>query len=180
MNGNCHALFGAAVSTSIAINLHQISNLIPNISDAPEGITLMILGGIVGSIFPDIDNPTSYMGRLSSPVSNLIGTIGSLTGKTGSHHRGLLHDPAVYIIGLVLCYFYFTPLLGFFIGCLSHLFLDMFNPSGVPFLFGFKKRMRFMKIPSGSTQSVILTWVNVVMVIAFGILYYLGIAQKYL
>lgn len=164
MNGNCHFVFGAALGTALALNIPLISETLPNITATSETGTLLVLGGLFGGIFPDIDNPTSYMGKLTAPVSTAIGKIGIIFGKKGYHHRGIFHDPIVYILGLILSYLYFPPLVGFFIGCLSHLFLDMFNPSGIPFMFGLK-HFRFMKIPSGSRESIIFTWFNVVLVL---------------
>ena len=169
MNGNCHFVFGAAIGTALAINIDLVSTALPNITSTHETVTLFILGGLVGSIFPDIDNPNSYMGKLTVPVSTVLGQVSEAFGKTGSHHRGVLHDLSVYLAGLVLSYLYFSPLIGFFIGCLSHLFLDMFNPAGIPFLFGVSK-IHLGKIKSGSKESVIFTWVAVVAVTALGIL----------
>lgn len=168
MNGNCHFIFGASVGSVAVINLTAISTVMPNISATPETATLFVLGGILGGIFPDIDNPGSYMGRLSAPVSTVIGAIGSKTGKSGYNHRGILHDPTVYLLGLVLSYMYFAPLIGFFIGCLSHLFLDMFNPKGIPFLLF--QRISLGKFKSGSISSVVFTWVCVVFTIGIGLL----------
>lgn len=168
MNGNCHFIYGATLGSMITLNIAKISEVLPNVTNTPETAALFVLGGLIGGIFPDIDNPNSYMGKLSVPVSKVIGKIGEAFGKKGSNHRGILHDPAVYIIGLVLSYLYFPPTVGFFIGCLSHLFLDMFNPAGIPFLFGLSW-LRAAKIKSGSKESVIFTWVNVAMVIVLGI-----------
>jgi membrane-bound metal-dependent hydrolase YbcI (DUF457 family) len=58
-------------------------------------------------------------------------------------------------------------LLGFFVGCLSHLFLDMFNPKGIPFFF--IKRIRLGKIESGDVKSIIFTWVCVFLCLGIGI-----------
>lgn len=174
MNGNCHFVYGASIATALCMNLNTIAEHLPNLSPTPETATLFVLGGLIGGIFPDVDNPSSYVGKLSSPISKMFGAIGVFSGKTGSRHRGILHDPIVYLIGLYLCYCHFTPLVGFFIGCLSHLFLDMFNPSGVPFLFGVK-HLRLMKIPSGSRESIIFTWLNVVLTLVIGFAFYIGL-----
>ncbi len=176
MNGNCHFVYGAAIGTALTLCSEQLALLLPSITASPETSTLFVLGGLLGGIFPDIDNPVSYVGKLTVPVSSLLGTIGKATGKTGKHHRGILHDPIVYITGIILCYLYFTPLLGFFAGCLSHLFLDMFNPSGIPFLFGVK-HLHLGKMPSGSTSSVIFTWINVALVIALGVFIKYGLTN---
>lgn len=167
MNGNCHFITGAAVGTAIAINLDKISIILPHITYTPETATLFVLGGLIGGIFPDIDNPSSYMGKLSAPVSTIIGFINEKLGKVGANHRGILHDPLIYLIGLLLSYFFLPALVGFFIGCLSHLFLDMFNPKGIPFFL--IKKVRIAKVKSGSTESIIITWVNIVLCLAISL-----------
>jgi Predicted membrane-bound metal-dependent hydrolase (DUF457). len=172
MNGNCHFVYGATVGSIVALNIDKISMVLPHIAYSPETATLFVLGGLLGGIFPDIDNPSSYMGKLAAPISTLIGAINKKLGKVGANHRGILHDPIIYIIGLVLSYMFLPSLLGFFVGCLSHLFLDMFNPKGIPFC-GFK-RVCLGKFKSGETSSVIFTWVCV------GICLIIGISLKYL
>lgn len=169
MNGNCHFVYGASVATALSLNMDKLSVFIPALSVSSQNITLFIFGGLLGGIFPDIDNPTSYVGKLSAPLSNGIGHISEAVGKTGANHRGILHDPIVYLIGMFLCCRFFSPLIGFFIGCLSHLFLDMFNPAGIPFLFGIK-HLRLMKIPSASKEGIIFTWVNVAFVLISGLI----------
>lgn len=166
MNGNCHFVYGASVGSAVTMNLDKIATIIPNITNTPETATLFILGGLLGGIFPDIDNPGSHMGQLSAPVSTVIGAINKKLGKVGSNHRGILHDPITYLIGLVLCYFFFSPMIGFFIGCLSHLFLDLFNPKGIPFFLF--RRVSIGKFDSGSTGSVVLTWAFVFLAVAIG------------
>ena len=169
MNGNCHFVYGAAVGTALAANADKIATVLPAVTNTPETATLFILGGLIGGIFPDIDNPSSHMGQLAAPVSTIIGAINKKLGKVGSNHRGILHDPITYLIGLVLCYFFFPPMIGFFIGCLSHLFLDMFNAKGIPFFF--IKRITLAKIESGSAASIVLTWLCIVFVIAIALIF---------
>lgn len=156
MNGNCHFLFGLACGSMLALNTDKLSEILPNVTDTPETAMLFVLGGLTGGILPDIDNPSSHIGKLSVPVSTIIGKIQKMSRKTDGRHRGIFHNPTVYIMGLVLSYLYFSSLIGLFTGCLTHIFLDMFNPSGVPFLFG-AKRLRLARIPSGSRESIILT-----------------------
>lgn len=169
MNGNCHFVFGASVGTAAALSTELLHSYLPNIAATPETATLFVLGGLVGGIFPDIDNPTSHVGKLTTPVSKWIGGIGRIFGKTREHHRGIFHDAAIYLAGLILSYFYFPPLLGFFLGCLSHTYLDAFNPSGIPFLLGVK-HYHLGNIPSGSKGSIIFTWTNVGLVLLIAII----------
>lgn len=168
MNGNCHFLFGAACGSMLALNTDKIAEVLPYITDTPETAALFVLGGLVGGILPDIDNPSSHIGKLSAPVSTAIGKIQKMSGRTDSRHRGFFHDPTIYLTGLVLSYLHCTQLVGLFTGCLTHIFLDMFNPSGVPFLFGAKK-LRLAKLFSGSRESIILTWLCTAVVIVLGI-----------
>lgn len=159
MNGNCHFVFAGAVgvSASLLFGLDETQT------------TLMIATSLIGGIFPDIDNPKSNMGQLSKPVSTIIGKIGNAIGKSGTHHRGIFHDPMLYAIGLIFTYLYFPPLIGFFIGAFSHLFLDMMNPSGIR-LCGVKF-LRLAKVPSGSKESVVLTWIFTFIVLGASIFY---------
>ena len=168
MNGNCHFIYGAAVGTALAANADKIATVLPAVTNTPETATLFILGGLIGGIFPDIDNPSSHMGQLSAPVSTIIGAINKKLGKVGSNHRGILHDPITYLIGLVLCYLFFPPMIGFFIGCLSHLFLDLFNYKGIPC--GPFKRLSIAKIDGSSAAGIVLTWVCVFFVVGIGLL----------
>lgn len=157
MNGNCHFIFGASVGTAVCLWA------------LPDAVTAtaLISTCLIGSVFPDIDNPSSSFGNLTKPVSTVIGKVGESVGKSGYNHRGLLHDMALYTVGLIMCYLYFPSGIGFFIGALSHLFLDAFNPMGIPVLFG-AFRLRFARIKSGSKESVALSWLLSVAVIVTG------------
>ncbi len=169
MNGNCHFIFGAALGTAFAMNVDKIETTFPHLTNSPETATLFVLGGLIGGIFPDIDNPASYIGKLTVPVSSVIGTFGELAGKTGPNHRGILHEPLVYIAGLILSYMFCPSLVGLFLGCISHLYLDMFTPAGIPVFFG-AKHFRIAKFKSGSQQSVIFTWLNVFAAVLIGMM----------
>lgn len=167
MNGNCHLMFGTAVGFSIAVNLNIISEYLPNIPDTPEMQMLFVLGGMTGGILPDIDCPNSYIGKLTVPVSTLIRTVQKKSGKTDYKHRGLFHDPTVYLFGLYLSYNNYPALAGLFTGCLTHILLDLFNPAGVPFLFG-TKHLRIAKFKSGSRESIVFTWIITAIVLITG------------
>lgn len=168
MNGTCHLAFGTAAGVTAAINLDLVASALPNIPCSAEMRTLFVLGSIVGSLIPDIDAPQSYVGKLCSPISKIFGKIQSMRGKEEWQHRGIMHDAMIYIAGLILSYLYFTPLTGLFLGCLTHIFLDMFNPMGVPFLFGVK-RLRIAKIRSGEKKAVIFTGICTTAILIIGI-----------
>ena len=164
MNGNCHFVFASSVATSVAIVGSKTGLLVDE-----QTITLLISTALIGGIFPDIDNPKSNMGQLSRPVSTLIEKLSKPFGKVGKNHRGVFHDPILYIAGLLFCFYNFTPLIGFFVGALSHLFLDMFNPSGIRVLG--VKFLRIAKIPSSSKEGVVITWIMSILCILSSILY---------
>ncbi len=159
MNGNCHFMFGASVSACACLHMH---------SDLPLTV-LAVSTCLIGSIFPDIDNPDSSFGHMTKPVSTVIGKVSEAFGKTGSNHRGLFHDFALHLASFVLSCLFCPSLMFFFLGTLSHLFLDMFNPSGIPVLFVTKCRIG--RIRSGDTPSVVLTVILASIVLAIGIVY---------
>lgn len=159
-------MFG--ISTGIAISL--ISGV------AIEDATLITSTCMIGSIFPDIDNPSSLFGKLTKPISTFIGKANKLMGHSREHHRGIIHDIGLWIILLILSWNYFPYLKGFFIGGVSHLFLDAFNPSGDPFLI--VKRFRLAKIPSDSKEAVAISFIFSGVFLLAGILYKVGLLQE--
>lgn len=168
MNGTCHLTFGTAVGIAVMANLGTLVAVLPNMENNAETGTLIILGSIIGSVLPDIDNPQSHVGKLCMPVSKGFGVIHDLQQKKSWEHRGVMHDMAVWITGLILSYLYFTPLIGLFLGGLTHLCLDLFNPMGIPFLFGVK-RLRLGKIKSNDKSAVIFTGICTATVLITGI-----------
>lgn len=168
MNGNLHFVFAGACSSMVALNLDKITALGLNIDCNSATVTLLIMGGLIGGVFPDIDNPKSHMGQLSKPVSTVIGKISAAMGKKNEFHRGLCHDLALYTLGIILSYFYFPPLIGFFLGALSHLFLDAFNPMGVPVLLG-AYILRLGRIYAKSKSATFFVWCTTLLVTAIGV-----------
>lgn len=154
MNGNCHLVFGTSVGVASVLFLG---------ADQTEAVALLS-SCMLGSLFPDIDNPTSHIGKLTVPVSTIIGKLSAIFGKTNANHRGIFHDMGMYLIGLFLCWMYIPALRGFFFGALSHIFLDCFNPAGVPAFFG-AWHIHLGHLKSGEKESVIFTWICTIVVI---------------
>ena len=177
MNGNCHFVFGASTATALALNIDKIANLITvntNLSGLEVNettVTLFVMGGLLGSVFPDVDNPNSLFGKMSAPLSTVIGKVGASFGKTGTHHRGIFHDLLIYLIALTLSVLFFPPLIGFFVGCLSHILLDSFTPMGIPCLFT-KRGIHLGKINSGSTTAVVFSYVLSMICLTLGFVGY--------
>lgn len=163
MNGNCHFILGMGISAS-AMLLTE-----PDIN-AASGIAALVL---LGSIFPDIDNPTSHFGQLTKPVSSIIGKLGDLAGHSRENHRGVFHDVFLYGGGFILCMYYELALLWFFIGTLGHLLLDSMTKAGIPIILGMG-RFRIGKLKSGDKGSIIMTWILTVLIISGSVYYNLN------
>ena len=186
MNGNCHLIFGTAcgisaaeivtgvISKQVALEPSLVSPInskfLFDFSKYDSALMVAAIMGlaILGSIFPDIDNPSSHFGKLTTPVSNWIGRFGTFFGHKNEKHRWILHDAGLYALMIIgSCYIgLLIPLLGFFVGIYSHLLLDATNPSGIR-IFG--KFFRIGKIPSNSKVAVYLTWIFSAAVIIGGI-----------
>lgn len=136
MTGKTHASFAIAL-----MPVFQIQTAGP------------IAGIFIGSLFPDFDSSGS--------------TIGRRFHVPGLKHRGISHTPLLGFAIAILIYavFYFFKIsccpemntagmnfaVWFFVGYLSHLFLDMLTPMGVPFFYPlYKRRVHLAKIPTNS------------------------------
>lgn len=168
MNGNCHLLFGTAVGSMCALNVGYINTIVPTIQNTPETMALFVLGGIVGSVLPDIDNSSSYVAKLCYPLGKPFSAMQKLQNKQEWQHRGVMHDLGIYLVGLFLAINYLPCLIGLFIGLISHVFLDCFNPAGVPFLFGVK-HIHLGRIRSGDKKAVTFCIILTVIVLVLGI-----------
>ena len=171
MNGTNHLAFGTTVSIMTVLNMDMLANTIPNIPNTTEMKTLIILGGVIGSLLPDIDNPTGHVGKLCAPVSNIFGAIHKLQGKEVWQHRGIMHDLSVYIIGLIFSYLFFLPIFGIFLGGITHLLLDMFNPAGVPVFLGMGK-VRLGYVKSNDKTATYITVILCVISVLIGAFIY--------
>ena len=99
---------------------------------------------LVGSLLPDIDHPNSKINKFN-PLSALICM--AIQHRTITH--SLLLMGVVSLIGLLLK-FNLWAVLGLNIGILSHLLLDMMNPTGVPLFYPYKKKYHVCRICTGS------------------------------
>jgi inner membrane protein len=112
---------------------------------------------LLGALLPDIDTPTSPIGRLCRPLA------GWLERRVG--HRTLTHS----LLGLSLASLSVLPLawieprwpLAFALGYLSHLLVDAANPPGVPLLYPSPVRAVFpgresLRPAEGSRGEVVL------------------------
>lgn len=169
MTGNQHLIYGMTLTGMAALNLDKIAPFLPiTLETTPETKLLLLMGGIIGSVFPDIDNPDSYIGKMTRPVSTIIAAIGGLFGKTGYKHRWIFHDIGLYVTAFILSCFYFTPLAGFLLGCVSHVFLDSFTAEGVPVFFFFRLRLGKMKADSVLSSVFVFTQAAIFLLLGIG------------
>lgn len=123
---------------------------------------LIISGASLGSIMPDIDKPTSKIGRniFINPLSKYIHK------KFG--HRTITHSAILSLIFLSMLigssymfkdipfYFYSRFTIGFSVGYLSHLLLDSLTVEGIPLFYPFiKQKFRFMKFRTKKHENLV-------------------------
>ena len=113
----------------------------------------------IGSLFPDIDHPKSYLGKRFPFISKKVNSI--------FHHRGFTHSLlfiySLVLISMLICIFLkifyssiyfciniyiFSIEFGFILGCISHIFFDMLNPTGVALLYPSTKKYRLPLAPT--------------------------------
>lgn len=104
--------------------------------------SVLISATLLGSVIPDIDHPSSTIGRVFKPVSSF------LYNRYG--HRTLTHSFLFLLLSYVLLMTanYFLKVEGLpFVFCLAlffHVVLDMMTISGVEFFYPFKKTVFVM------------------------------------
>jgi len=147
-----HIAFGAASALLAAEWLN-----------VPKAQTVLMLGGgVLGSMLPDIDHPGSAFGRrvpfLSIPLSAIFG------------HRGITHS-LIAVVGMsALVWYslhhldwhpgYSVPfVVGIAVGYLSHLAGDWLSNSGVPLLWPSRRRfVAPLRIFTGDTVEYLLAF----------------------
>lgn len=97
-----------------------------------------IAGIAFGSLLPDIDTPTS---SISHKTTGVLGCM--------LEHRGFTHSLAFAGITAIL-----SPYIA--LGVLTHIVLDMFNPSGVSVIWPIRGKCRIAKIRTGGALDYLL------------------------
>lgn len=121
------------------------------IYEMPQALEASVFFGasLIASTLADISHPESRVGRRIRPLSTLI------NHRAG--HRGPTHClisvfilALIPLIGIMLGYnIVFWGGLGFLIGQISHIILDLLNEPGVALLYPNKKRYRLLNFQTG-------------------------------
>lgn len=134
---------------------------------------LMIAGGVLGSMLPDIDHPSSAFGRRVRPISTVLSAV--------LGHRGLTHSLLAVVGMSALAWYalhhldwhpsYSVPLVtGIAVGYLSHLVGDWMTNSGVPLLWPIKRRfVAPIRMFTGDFKEYILAYVMYGWAVAHGL-----------
>lgn len=163
MRGEQHLALGAAVGVTGAILF----------TDSITQQACLMISCCAGSLFPDIDIPTSTLGHLLFPVSGIINWLFG--------HRGFIHTPA-----FLVCIQQADSLAGidmpvniaipFVAGFLLHLIQDSFTDKGIMWFWPLKKRFHIIGI---SCDNKFLCWVVTISLFLFFCLPVLFFIDRY-
>lgn len=139
MTSRTHDVFAFATLVTVAVNY-------PPASLSTSTLVVSLVGNIVGSLLPDIDQATNRLWDLL-PAGNLLGRV---FRKLLLSHRTLSHSfLGIFLVHKLLWWLlpkilnpdylnidliYYSVMIGF----ISHLFLDLFTEEGLPLLFPIK------------------------------------------
>lgn len=144
MRGNTHLLVGAAVGAVVAAASH-------------ESVVPLVAAGLFGGLLPDVDHPRSVISRFLWPLWIIAPGVSHGQYRNGRRwlwwhlewHRGRVHSISVGAALAAILLVTWWPLgFAFLAGWLSHLAIDMPQPSRVPYLLWPILR-RPIKIPKG-------------------------------
>jgi inner membrane protein len=153
MMGKTHLIGGLALGFAAFRHL----DLDPNLTQ----FALYFGGVALGALLPDVDHH-------NAPISLWLFPIHRFVAKRWSHrtmtHSLIFMAVATLFVGLLSRNL--LLMLGLGVGLLSHLVLDLFNPTGVPLLYPFKEnKFRIAKITTGNAleQGFLVVFVIVVL-----------------
>lgn len=144
---------------------------------------LIILFGVLGSLFPDIDIKNSKIGHKAKGISFVLNKFFG--------HRGFIHSPFLYCT-IYLAFFclyttkcpieyhslYYAANTGFLMGALSHLILDTFNKVGIPWFMPFStKRINIACIKTRSQEENIFEIIQIT-ILAMYLLFSSGVLNN--
>ena len=109
----------------------------------------------IGSLLPDIDHPSSFLGKRNKIASGI-------TNKTLGHRGGthsLLGAVIVFVLGTVIQFHYLSAsgqnvTFWLLIGYLMHLIEDSFSKEGIHWLWPYKKKRKRTKLVYYTTGGI--------------------------
>lgn len=137
MTWKTHTLGGFALTGAIGTMIQM----------SPSQLPFVMGVGAISALIPDLDQPNSKASRyginrlIAYPLNKFFG------------HRGFIHSPLLYLCLTLLLIAARSPMwlwLGFFSGTFSHLLLDTLNPTGIPWLWPYKKWFHLVDIRTNS------------------------------
>ncbi|MCL1949160.1 MAG: metal-dependent hydrolase [Turicibacter sp.] len=144
----------AGLCTGLVAHAYFISPFLEgaNIGSRLFMITLFCLSTTIGALIPDIDSPSSLLGRFFPWLSRFIAKV--------FKHRTLTHSllsifAFLYLLSLRgrLDYgesFYTIVVLGLMVGHISHILLDLLTPQGVLLFFPLPFKVSIGRIKTGA------------------------------
>jgi membrane-bound metal-dependent hydrolase YbcI (DUF457 family) len=139
MNGNTHMIGGLLV-TAFFVSFFDLSYL-------------TIVGGVIGSILPDVDSKYSTINNKVPIIGFAWSQAKKIKCKTIYSlfkHRGALTHSWILpiILSVLFMLFGYKILLGLLLGVLSHHILDLFSPIKLRYFYPFKTKIGLFKLPS--------------------------------
>lgn len=166
MNGRNHLI------SSVALGV--VSATVLQIDFMPTGC-VFIQFCVLGGVLPDLDCPTSKVGRILPTVSKAI--------KYIFGHRGFMHTPCfimiciiIYVISQSIYSFenYNVAFLGLMIGYSWHILCDSFTKAGIRMFYPLsKKTLSFTWFKSGKKGELVVALLLLVLIVS--LFYYLQI-----
>ena len=146
MMAGSHVVVGLAAWTWVASHLG-----LPSLDPMALGLAA------IGALLPDIDHPSSWVGRRLRLISRpLAATIG---------HRGVTHSAVAVLVCLIILHwrgFHHATIDPLVVGYLSHLTADVLTTSGVRLAWPSPRRQAIPLCRTGSLgESIIVTSVAV-------------------
>ncbi len=140
MMARSHVVVGVAAWLAAAPLLHL-----------PQTDAVYLGLSVAGSLLPDIDNPRSWVGQRTRPVSTALAKV--------LGHRGITHS-AVAIVGLVVLLMHAGRWRGaeaaVIVGYLSHLAADLLTPQGLRLAWPLRQRWSMPLCRTGSPAEPVI------------------------
>lgn len=157
MNYQAHRIGGVCATTIVATLLYHNP---PWQTATYVAMGISVVGGAVGGLLPDIDHPTSKIGRKVPLISGFINTLFGHRGFTHTILATILFSYMLFLLaGVIPNGFrgYYLPLaLGLSVGYVSHLLLDMLTVSGIPLFYPFSNHtFRLARLKSGQDDLLV-------------------------